>query len=62
MELNGEEGECVVADALYGAIIDVFEPYGPVFLGKGLRVDRKAMVLGRDIATFGVEVHARLIL
>ena len=62
MELDGEEGEGFVFDTFDGVVVDVFEPDGPIFFWKGFGVDGEAVILGGDVATLGLEVHAWLIL
>lgn len=49
-------------DALDGAVVDIFEPDGPLFFWKSFGIDSEAVILGGDVATLRVEIHAWLIL
>lgn len=45
MELDGEKGEALVANAFDGSVVDVFEPYVPVTFRQRFVVDGEAVVL-----------------
>ena len=61
MELNGEHGTLRVPHSFVGSVVSVEKP-GPPTCRQALFVYGETVVLGPDVATFGADFQARLVL
>jgi hypothetical protein len=61
MELDGEQGTLRVPHSFVSSVVGVEKPGVPTF-GQAMFVYGVTVVLGRDVATFGADFQARLVL